>query len=113
MKELDDLLKRYKENLEIDQQNLANFMHIKFPNLNLDQDILEQINLDIIVFYEKILNKLSLSELEEKRFQESFDYFRLNMDLDLKNLIVRDFKCLNFISKIKELNRKVEIYTYT
>lgn len=113
MKELDDLLKRYKENLEIDQQNLENFMNINFPNLNLDQDILEQINLDIIVFYEKILNKLSLSELEEKRFQESFDYFRLNMDLDLKNLIVRDFKCLNFISKIKELNRKVEIYRQT
>lgn len=113
MKELDDLLKRYKENLEIDQQNLENFMNINFPDLNLDQDILEQINLDIIVFYEKILNKLSLSELEEKRFQEAFDYFRLNMDLDLKNLIVRDFKCLNFLTKIKELNRKVEIYRQT
>ena len=97
MDELNRLLERYNERINNASENLS-LLETNFPKINLDEDILIQFNMDILNSCENLLNKLSLSSDELDNIKDAFSYYRLNQDLDLSKLIIRDSKCDKFIN---------------
>ena len=106
MNELNKLLNKYQENIKQAEENLK-LLESGYPKINLSQDILTQFNMDMLISLENLLNKLSLSDDELNKVKDAFLYYRLNQDLDLNKLIVRDSKCINFIETIKFLYNKM------
>ena len=109
MNELDKLINKYQENINQIEENLK-LLESNFPKVNIDEDILMQFNIDLLLSLENLLNKLSLTENELNKVKEAFSYYRLNQDLDLTKLIIRDSKCINFIETIVFLCNKVIEY---
>ena len=112
MNELNELFEKYNLLLEKSTNYLKDFLN-NFPELDLSSDILSQLSRDKLKRLEYMIPKLELFSQDISMVKSVFDYYYLNSDLNLSDLIIQDESYENFIQFIKNIYLKALKYKRT
>ena len=102
MQELEELLRKYQDNLVNTNLEMEEFL-TTFPELDINSDILSQLDNDKLKKIEFLIPKLNLERQEREMIPMAFDYYYKNQGLNLNNLIIQDTNLENFVNLIKNL----------
>ena len=109
MQELEELLKKYQDNLVNTNLEMEEFL-TTFPELDVNSDILSQLDNDKLKKIEFLIPKLNLERQERELIPVAFDYYYKNQGLNLNNLIIQDTNLENFVNLIKNLYLRLMKY---
>ena len=109
MQELEELLRKYQDNLVNTNLEMEEFL-TTFPELDVNSDILSQLDNDKLKKIEFLIPKLNLERQEREMIPMAFDYYYKNQGLNLNNLIIQDTNLENFVNLIKNLYLKLIKY---
>ena len=107
MKQLEKLLMESTSKITNLNEKINDFKN-SFPDIKIDANILEQLNLNILLVFETLIPKLGIDKFKLQSIKESINYYKFNLDngIDLNMLLIRDEKCEKLIADIKFLYTK-------